>query len=95
MTQPLDRASVLATFDLTAAPHGLYDLKVINPSGAEAIVPYRFLVETAVQPEVTIGTGGPRAILAGDVGTYSIALKGASNLDAPYTFFQVGVPELQ
>ena len=40
----------------------------------EAVSPYRFLVERAVEPEVTIGIGGPRVILAGDTGTYSVAL---------------------
>ena len=43
---------------------------------------------------MTIGVGGPRAILAGDVGTYSVALENLGNVDAPYTFFQVGVPEM-
>ena len=32
--------------------------------------------------------------MAGDVGTYSVALQNLSNVDAPYTFFQVGVPEM-
>jgi YD repeat-containing protein len=85
---------ILATFDFTDAPHGLYDLKVVNPNGDEAIVAYRFMVERAIQPEVTIGIGGPRAILAGDIGTYSVALQNLSNLDAPYTYFEVGIPEL-
>ncbi|MCU0870895.1 MAG: putative Ig domain-containing protein, partial [Pirellulaceae bacterium] len=89
-----DATQILATFDLRGAPHGLYDLKVINPDGAEAVVPYRFLVQRAIEGEVTIGVGGPRAILAGDAGTYSVALQNLGNLDAPYTFFQVGVPEL-
>ena len=87
-------AKIIATFDLAGAPLGLYDVKVINPDGEEAIVPYRFLVERAIEPEVTIGVGGPRAILAGDTGTYSVALSNLGNLDAPYVFFEVGIPEL-
>ncbi len=90
----VDSSKIIATFDFTDAPHGLYDLKVINPDGSEAILPYRFLVERAIEPEVTIGIGGPRVILAGDQATYSIALQGISNLDTPYTYFEVGVPQL-
>jgi hypothetical protein len=92
--QVVNSAEIIATFDLTDAPHGLYDLVVTNPDGSQAIIPYRFLVERAVEPEVTIGIGGPRVILAGDTQTYSIALDNISNLDAPYTFFQVGIPQL-
>ena len=35
-----------------------------------------------------------RVILAGDQSTYSVALQGISNLDTPYTYFEVGVPQL-
>ena len=57
---------------------------------SEAILPYRFMVERAIEPDVTIGIGGPRVILAGDQATYSVALQNLSNLDAPYTFFEYG-----
>ncbi len=93
--QVINSSKIIATFDLTGAPHGLYDLSVTNPSGDQAVVPYRFLVERAIEPDVSIGLGGDRVILAGDQATYSVALQGISNLDAPYTFFQVGIPELQ
>jgi hypothetical protein len=33
-------------------------------------------------------------ILAGDQATYSVGLQGLSNLDAPYTFFEVGAPQM-
>ena len=90
----IDSTKIIATFDFTDAPHGLYDLKVINPGGDAAIVPYRFMIERAIEPDVTIGVGGPRTILAGEVGTYSVALQSISNLDTPYVYFQVGIPEL-
>ena len=85
---------IVAAFDLSGAPHGLYDVKVINPDGQQAVLPYRFLVQRAIEPEVTIGLGGPRVIAAGDVGNYSVSFQNLGNLDAPYTFFQVGAPEL-
>src|SRR5690606_33646717 len=90
----VDASTIIATFDFTDAPHGLYDIKVISPDGAQSSEPYRFLIERGIEPEVTIGVGGPRVILAGDQATYSVALENRSNLDAPYTYFQVGVPEL-
>ncbi|MCH5373133.1 MAG: hypothetical protein JJ992_04105, partial [Planctomycetes bacterium] len=90
----VNATKIIATFDLEGAPHGLYDLKVINPSGDAAVVPYRFLVERTIEPDVTIGLGGPRFIFAGDTGTYSVALQNLGNVDAPYTFFNVGIPEL-
>ena len=90
----VDSATIIATFDFTDAPHGLYDVKILNPDGSETVEPYRFLIERGIEPEVTIGVGGPRVILAGDQATYSVALQNLSNLDAPYTYFQVGVPEL-
>ena len=89
----IDRTRIIATFDFTGAEHGLYDLKVINP-GDQVIAPYRFLIERAIEPEVTIGVGGPRIVIAGDAGTYSVALQSLSNLDTPYTFVEVGIPEM-
>ncbi|MEX2214849.1 MAG: Ig-like domain-containing protein [Phycisphaeraceae bacterium] len=90
----IDGTTIIAAFDFTGQPRGLYDVKVTNPDGAFAVVPYRFLVERAIEADVTIGVGGPRFILAGDVGTYSVAVQGTGNVDTPYVFFQVGIPEM-
>jgi len=90
----LDSTRIIATFDFTDAPRGLYDLKVINPDGAEAVVPYLYLVERAIEPDATIGLGGPRVLAPGEVGTYSVVLQSLTNLDTPYAFFNFGVPEL-
>ena len=35
-----------------------------------------------------------RAILAGEVGTYTIVLQNIGNLDVPYVYFDVGIPDL-
>src|SRR5262249_12665583 len=83
--QIVDATKIIAEFDLTGATHGLYDLLVINPDGNQALIPYRFLVTQTVEPEVTIGVGGPRFIFAGDTGTYSVALQNLGNIDSPYT----------
>ena len=62
----VNSTEIIAEFDLTGAPHGLYDVQVTNPDGQMAIAPYRFQVEQTIEPDVTIGVGGPRFILAGD-----------------------------
>ncbi len=38
--------------------------------------------------------GGPRFILAGDTGTYSVSLQNLGNINAPYVEFNVGIPQL-
>src|SRR5438874_4105051 len=42
----------------------------------------------------SVGVGGPRVIPAGDTGTYSVSLQNLGNVDAPYTVFRVGIPEM-
>ncbi len=93
-TNFVNSTEILAEFDLTGAPFGLYDVQVTNPDGQVAIAPYRFEIEQTVQPDVTIGVGGPRFILAGDTGTYSVSLQNLGNINAPYVEFNVGIPQL-
>ena len=59
----IDSTKIVAIFDLRDMPHGLYDVAVINPNGQQATVPYRYLIERAVEPDVRIGMGGPRCLL--------------------------------
>ena len=94
LTDFVNGTEILAEFDLTAAPYGLYDVQVTNPDGRMAIAPYRFQVEQTIEPDVTIGIGGPRFILAGDTGTYSVELEDLGNINAPYVEFNVGIPQL-
>ncbi len=94
ITNFVNSTEILAEFDLTGAPFGLYDVQVTNPDGQVAIAPYRFEIEQTVQPDVTIGVGGPRFILAGDTGTYSVSLQNLGNINAPYVEFNVGIPQL-
>ncbi len=92
--QVVDSTRIQAIFDLRDAPHGLYDVKVINPGGQEAIVPYRYLVERALEPEVMVGLGGDRVLQAGDTGRYGVSLQSLTNVDLPYVHFQFGIPEV-
>ena len=92
--QVINSTEIIAVFDFTGAPLGSYDLIVTNPDGSQAIAAYDFLIQQVVEPDVTIGIGGNRTILAGDSQNYSIQLDNLGNVDAPYTFFQVGVPQL-
>jgi hypothetical protein len=83
----LDGTRIMASFDFRDAPHGLYDVKVINPDGATAIVPYRYLIERALEPEARVGLGGPREIAVGDTGRYSFSLENLTNFDLPSLVF--------
>ena len=90
----IDGTHIIAIFDFTDAPHGLYDAKVINPDGAEAIVPYRYLVERTIETDVTVGLGGDRVLGIGQTGLYGTSFNSLTNIDTPYIHFQYGVPEL-
>ena len=94
VTDFVNSTEIIAEFNLTGAPHGLYDVQVTNPDGQMAIAAYRFEVEQTVAPNVTVALGGPRFILAGDTGTYDVALDNLGNVNAPYVEFNIGVPEL-
>ena len=90
----IDATRIIATFDFREREHALYDVKVINPDGAEAIVPYRYLIERALEIDVTIGLGGPRVVPASQAGLYSVSLQSLTNVDTPYVYFQFGAPEI-
>ncbi|HEX4609016.1 MAG TPA: putative Ig domain-containing protein, partial [Urbifossiella sp.] len=89
-----DKTRIQATFDLTGAPHGLYDVEVINPDGRVALAPYRYLIEQALPPDVSVALGGPRVVWAGQSGLYGLTLTSRTNVDLPYVYFQYGIPEL-
>ena len=92
--QVIDATTIIATWDLRNQPHGLYDLAVINPDGEMAVLPYRYLVESAMEIDVTIGLGGPRVLPAGQAGLYGISLQSLTNVDTPYVHFSFGAPEI-
>ncbi|UOP01493.1 CARDB domain-containing protein [Kingella potus] len=92
--QVLDATRIRAVFDLRAAPYGLYDVIVSNADGQTVTEPYLFLVERAVEPDVTIGIGGERNIEPGSSADYSVSLKSLTNVDTPYVRFDVGASEM-
>jgi hypothetical protein len=92
--QVMDKTRIIAIFDLTNAPHGLYDVEVINPDGTRAVAPYRYLVEQALAPDISLALGGPRVVWAGNSGLYGFTLTSRTNVDIPYVQFQYGVPGL-
>ena len=89
----VDGTKIVAVFDFRSAPHGLYDVTVINPNGDQANLPYRFLVEQAIEPDLIIGLGGTRVLWAGETGYYGLSLINATNVDLPYVQVEVGIPE--
>jgi len=92
--QVLDSSHIRAIFDSRRLPSGLYDLSVINPDGQRVTEAQCYLVEPAVESEVTIAVGGPRSLDPGDGATYSVSLQSLGNVDTPYVRFSVGVPEM-
>jgi hypothetical protein len=56
--------------------------------------PYRYLVERAIETEVTIGIGGERSIEAGDSSVYSVSLQSLTNVDTPYVRFDIGATDM-
>jgi len=55
----VDATKIIAVFDLTGAPVGLYDLQVTNPDGTSQTLPYRVLVQDPTPIDGDIGLGGP------------------------------------
>ncbi|MHC1770058.1 MAG: CARDB domain-containing protein [Verrucomicrobiia bacterium] len=94
----VDATQILATFDLRNAMHGLYDLEVTNPDGAAVRLPYRYLVETTMPLDLTVGLGGPSNIpitkSGVEPGIYGVSLLSLTNVDTPYVHLEYGVPRL-
>ena len=90
--QVVDATRIICTFDLTGAPHGLYDVKVINPDGAAATIAYRYLVEEAEPFSLTVGLGGPKELEFGEVGWYGFGVYSLTNVDMPYVHFEFSMP---
>ncbi|MCP4925155.1 MAG: hypothetical protein GY916_04335, partial [Gammaproteobacteria bacterium] len=92
--QVLDATHIRAVFDLRGVPHGLYDVVITNPDGQHVTEPYRYLVERAIEADVTIGIGGNRTLNPGDGATYSVSLQSLTNVDTPYVRFDFGAPNM-
>ena len=90
----VDATRIVATFDVTGAPHGLYDVVVTNPDGQQAVEPYRFLIEDALPLDVTIGMGGKSQLDIGETGIYGVTIQSLTNRDVPYVHYQIGVPRV-
>ncbi len=92
--QVVNSTEIIAIFDLTDAPHGLYDVSVINPDGQEVDAPFSYLVEPALPPQVSLGLGGTRVMYSGDTGYYGVSLQSETNVDIPYVQLEFGIPNL-
>ena len=90
--QIVNATRIVAIFDLTDAPHGLYDVEVTNPDGATARLAYRYLVEDAEPFSLTVGLGGPGELEYGDVGWYGFGVYSLTNVDMPYVHFEFSMP---
>jgi len=85
---------IVAAFDLREAPRGLYDVVVTTPDGAEARLPYRFLVEAPLPIDLTVGLGGKDLIGLGDTAWYGAGVYSLTNIGTPYVHIEFGVPNI-
>ncbi|MBV8468215.1 MAG: pre-peptidase C-terminal domain-containing protein, partial [Burkholderiales bacterium] len=92
--QVLDATHIRADFDLNNVPHGLYNVEVINPDGTTVTQAYQYLVEQAVQQDVTVGVGGPTELTPGDGADFTLSLKNLGNTNTPYVRFNVGATNM-
>ncbi len=94
----VNATKIVAVFDLTGSPDGLYDLQVTNPDGTSQVIPYRVLLQDPLPLDADIGLGGPDQIVLSKAGFpsayYGVSLQSLTNIDAPYLFIQYGVPRL-
>ena len=92
--QVIDATHIRAIFDLRNVPHGLYDVVVTNPDGQSVTEAFRYLVDQAIDDDVTIGVGGEHDIAPGDSSTYSVSLQSLTNIDTPYVRFDIAATNL-
>ncbi|MCH2167041.1 MAG: tandem-95 repeat protein [Oceanicola sp.] len=91
----VDSSRIIASFDLTGATRGLYDVSVTNPDGTIAVLPYRVMVDPPRAAEVEVALDAERVMPFWDsVHPIGVALRNASNLDAEYVFFRTFIPEM-
>ena len=88
----VNATKIVATFDLTDAPLGLYDVEVINPDGSTAVQPYRLPRRAGGADRRYGGYGRPSTLGIGQIGNYLVSLESITNVDTPYVFFENGVP---
>ena len=77
---------LIATFDLTSAPPGEYELVAENPDGEAFVAPEPFVVEPEKRVELWVDIVGRDAIRVGRPQTYHVMYGNRGNTDA------VGVP---
>ena len=90
----VNATEIVAVFDLTDAPYGLYDVRVIDPDGEVATEPYRYYVTEAEPADVIVGLGGPAELALGETTAYGVNVYNVTNIDLPYVLIEFGVPRL-
>ncbi len=76
-----DPSTLYATFDLTGATLGRYDVRVSDPAGGAAVVPASLQVVAGQQAEMTANFAGPETIQLGNVGPFSVQVANRGNSD--------------
>ncbi|HLX63720.1 MAG TPA: hypothetical protein VKX17_20785 [Planctomycetota bacterium] len=72
---------LLATFDLTGAALGVYDVTVLNPDTTSTTLPHAFTIAAATPPKLSVGLVGPRIIRASLSELYCAVVSNLSDTD--------------
>lgn len=86
----LDAATVKARFFLTNAPHGVYDLVLINPTGMRATLQQSVTIEGATAMSVSVAVNGNTRPRVRRPSSINAELVNSGNVDIQYALVHVG-----
>jgi subtilase family serine protease len=88
-----DSATIKARFFFTNAPHGAYDVVLVNPNNMTAIVNQSITIETATSLQPSLNTISNGSAIVGRYFSTTSELVNTGNVDIPYAFVLVAFTE--
>ena len=85
-------AALAASFDLTGAPTGPWDIVATNPDTISAALPASFTVEAAAAPDLHASVIGSRYLRIGFPARYTVFYENRGNAEALGVPITIGVP---
>jgi len=82
-----------ATFNLSGAELGLYDVVVQNPGESVMELADAFTIEEAVQPNVWVDIQGTQRVIRGRTATYTVLYGNTGNIDALNRIIWIVTPD--
>jgi hypothetical protein len=90
--QFLDQEGISATFDLTGASTGMWDVVVVNPDLTAASLPAAFSIVSGGIPQLSLSIVGPSLVRVGQVGTFNLAITNSGLVDSVPIVAHMDVP---